>query len=414
MPSKILVAALGLAPVLSLRQKAALDSNQAVAAHIVQSMSALIHENDFGGVQSLIEELAQQTPGAGDSYKESLTKSIKAIEDEVEQKIKDGQSATQVKIENEIEKYETANEAVDQNKANATQADTSLYKCVEEEKANKEAIEAAQVRLADAQAKEEKACQAQQDARGFSYTPDAQLGYSCDLGVNGDCGGKHNNMVEQMQKLEEAANKELSAERAEYQRLKAACDSAKAATGAAQSALNSAEKDFAAQVTKCRSAKESRDQAVCAFGSASDAKCAEEGQFKATIAATEERNGDMHSEIDRKHEWEAAFTTKCMLGKALAKGLKGVVTADDLVACKGMANYSENVGELKTFADKAQALTNSNACTERKVSFFNGQQWIVPTKPDATSAEYVTEEYKPVFSPGGKGGFAGCVVTQQQ
>jgi len=401
---------LSLAPAWSIRQRAALDSKHAAAVHIVDSMTALLNDHDFVGVQSLIEETSKQfsqlTPGAGESYKESLNKAINSIEGGVEQKIKDGQSATQVKIENEIEKYETANEGAIETKGVATRTDTQYYQCVERERADAQEVEKAEARLREAVSAEGKACQLQQDNRGFKFSPEVQRGFKCDLGVDGQCSKERASFDAGLKQHGDEAHKDLGAMRAKYQQLKADCDQKKAESKSAESALGKAKSALASQGDKCRGLLQQRNAEVCGFSSAMEAKCLEEDQFKATIAATEEKDGDMHSEIDRKHEWMAAFTTKCMLGKAVAKGLNDPVTVQDLNDCKEMAKYSENVGELKTYAEKAAALTQSNACTERKVEFYNGKQWIVPTHEGATSADYKLEEYRPLL--GGKAGFAFC------
>ena len=79
-------------------------------------------------------------------------------------------------------------------------------------------------------------------------------------------------------------------------------------------------------------------------GAQAQATCSAEAEFIKLVAATQQVKGDPDSEVDREVEWMASRSTKCMLTKAMQKGLDGAVAGANLDACAGEVDFNKDGG----------------------------------------------------------------------
>jgi len=149
--------------------------------------------------------------------------------------------------------------------------------------------------------------------------------------------------------------------------------------------------------------------AKCTYGKNMKAKCGAEAEFENLIAETKAANepGNAFSEPDRMTEWATAVTTKCMIEKDAAKGLSGALEDSALAQCTQEANsaFAANVGMLNRYENDYKRNSGSNPCEEGPISFFNGQEWMVPESKNPMAVEYVRVAYKPVLRPVGGNGW---------
>merc|ERR1719367_2679198 len=138
---------------------------------------------------------------------------------------------------------------------------------------------------------------------------------------------------------------------------------------------------------------------MCAFGTKAQAKCSAEAAYAELVAATKKAQGDADSEVDRKSEWIASGTTKCMIEKSVLKGLKGNVDEADLDACSGQVDFKQEVGTLNLREAEFDALSKTNACGDGPITFFNGQTWNVPTGDKPPSKSYTRTKFTPQLDP---------------
>jgi len=400
MPSRLALStlALSLAHVLSYRQKIMLEREDS-ALHVVDSISTLLEQRDFAGVESMVQEISRVTPDADGDFKQILEKFTGDIQSGVLKKIEDGHDATQSKIDEMLLKFASASTAAVQGKRIADQVDEELFSCIASLQKQLQAFEQAQKRLADAQSNEAEACQMQQDNAMFSYSADkSSLSFECVL--SGNCNEKHQSFRQAVEQIRTEAGSKLAARKAAYSELQAKCTASKEASVDAQSALTAAEEDVSRQRALCTEAELAHSPGLCAFGQAVQSKCAAESAFKALIASTKKVKGDMDSEVDRIQEWVPASTANCILAKKAEQGLSASLGDADLDECVRLAksSYEKLVGTLDRKEGDFKRLSGSNICATGPISFFNGWKWTLPTKENAKSSEFVREEFEPVLN----------------
>jgi len=391
-------AALGWSCVSAGRQSIGLVSKHAVPA--VDAIGSLLGEAQGEGFFDVIHRASGEdafTPGVQETLADRLRELIQNIDGKVQQKIKASQAATQTKVDNAVSAIQDADGAVTAGKQTADAADEKFFKCVAAEQAKRKEAEDAEKSLTASRSNENEACQLQQDNKDFAYAAEKDLGFKCDLSVHGHCEGELGAYKKTLEAIEAEALAALAAEQKKYKALKAACDDQKQLRVKAQSALTSSESAWATQRKTCQGLAASRTTALCAFGSKMQSKCAAEASYQALVAASQKAKGDDDSEPDRAEEWKHAATAKCMLAKAVEKGTDVPVNSADLQACAAEASFGTQVGNLDRKEDVVRKLASSNMCSNRNITFFNGQAWTVPLGAKPKSSEYIRSSFTPVF-----------------
>jgi len=167
----------------------------------------------------------------------------------------------------------------------------------------------------------------------------------------------------------------------------------------AQSSLDSAESAWRTKRAACAKLAIQREKSMCAFGTQAQAKCSAEAEFTKLVAATQQIKGDADSEVDRESEWMALRSTKCMMTKAMQKGLDGAVAGAHLDACAAEVDFNKDVGKLNTRQAELAKLSRTNACAKGVISFFNGQTWNIPAGSKPSSKSYNRSKFTPQLDP---------------
>jgi len=365
-------------------------------------------------VRSKIQELSAITPGAQDAYKQALTEALEQIQSGVLSRIENGQKETQAKLDELIQPYNAASAAADASKKTADQTDQQRFECVDKEVSLKKKAEDAKAKFSTSRSMEQEACQLQEDNKDFAYevAERFKLGFECDLGVAGACDEQINGLDKDLAEIENEAREELAAAQKNYDQLRDTCNQKKQERAAAQNALGQAEEAWSNQRSECFKAASAHQEAKCAYGKDVKAKCGAEAEFKKLIAATNAANepGNADSEPDRIQEWTSAATTKCMIEQDHQKGLSGALEDAALATCTSEAKGSFPT-RLNRHDNDFKRNSGSNPCEEAPISFFNGQEWMVPEGSNPSSAEYVRVTYQPVLRPiqgDGWPAFEGC------
>jgi len=393
--------ALSLGEVISVRQRVETGS----AAHAVQAISALLQERNMGHEELLhqISEYATAavTPGAADSYGKSFKVVANDIETQIEKKITEGQAATQGKLESRFKAVQDANAAANSAKTTAVSNDKSWFECAVDEQAKRQAAEAAEKSHEDSRNNENEACQLQQDNKGFSLDANGKykLDFECDHSADGNCAAALKAYQAVLQKMSTDAEAALKSKSTHYNGLKATCDTSKQEQVQAQSSLDSAESAWSTKRAACAKLSNQREMSMCAFGAQAQAKCSAEAEFTKLVAATQQVKGDADSEVDRESEWMASRSTKCMMTKAMQKGLDGAVAGADLDACAAEVDFNKDVGKLNTRQAELAKLSRMNACANGVISFFNGQTWNIPAGAKPPSKAYTRSKFTPQLDP---------------
>jgi len=341
-----------------------------------------------------IVEIAGVTPGAADAFNSAVTTTD--IQAQVIQKIKDGFVATQTKLDQSMANLESAGGTADQAKKAGDEADQANFECVAEQQRKLKTAEDADEALENAKEEEQKACQLQEDNKGFAYSSDVSPSFECDHGVAGQCDDAIAGFEAELNKMSGDASSQLGAAQEHYNALKAACDKRKEETVAAQGVLTAANDAFHTQKAQCETLNSDASVKMCSYGTAVQAKCVAEGEFQTLVAATNEANdkANANSEVDRIQEWISAATTKCMLGKSAEKGLGGALDSEDLNQCQATeAQYAEAVGTLDRHDGEFKQVSGSNPCADGPISFFNGQAW----NQGPRSTDYSLVEFRPAL-----------------
>merc|ERR1719401_286727 len=107
----------------------------------------------------MIQQFAEQTPGAEAGYVQTLNTAVKALEEQTQQKIIDGRKATQARVDAKLKALETANTEVGHSKERADAADSELFNCIAQEQGQRQDVEKAQSSLASSRKNQDEACQ---------------------------------------------------------------------------------------------------------------------------------------------------------------------------------------------------------------------------------------------------------------
>jgi len=359
------------------------------------------------GSEELLHQISEYasvavTPGAADSFGSSLNTLKNSIEAQIEKKIKDGQAATQAKLDSLFQSLQDTNTGATDAKTVATGNDKSWFECVVSEQAKRQEAESADKAFSDSRNNANEACQLQQDNKGFAYdaTGKFKLDFACDHSVAGNCAAALKAYKETvLEKMVADAEAALTADESKYAGLKNTCDTKTAEKVQAQNALGDADTAFNNQRAACAKLATQRESSICAFGTEAQAKCSAEAEFTKLVAATQQLKGDADSEVDRKNEWMAARSTQCMIAKATQKGLDGAVAGADLDACAGQVDFSKDVVDLDTKQGEFSKLSRNNACANGAISFFNGFAWNVPTGAKPSSKSYTRTVFEPQLDP---------------
>jgi len=345
---------------------------------------------------------AAVTPGTSGSFGKSLKAVANDIETQIEKKIKEGQAATQGKLESLFKGLQDANTAVDTAKTAAVSSDKTWFECAADEQAKRQDAEAADKGLTDSRSNENEACQLQQDNKGFAFdaTGTYKLDFDCDHSVAGNCAAALKTYQETvLQKMFADAEAALAKEETNYNSLKTSCDAKKQERVQAQSSLDSADSAWSTKRAACAKLAPQRESSMCAFGTQAQTKCSAEAEFTKLVAATQQAKGDADSEVDRENEWLASRSTKCMITKAMQKGLDVAVSGADLDACAAQVNFAQDVVKLNTKQAELTKLSRTNACVNGVISFFNGQKWNVPAGAKPSSKSYTRTKFTPQLDP---------------
>jgi len=392
--------ALSIAQVGAVRQRTLSESASAV--HVLESIGNLLQQRSLGG-EEMLNRIAQGvTPGATASYASSLDAVVKHIEG-LEQSLKSAQATTQTKLDALFKGLGDANAAVNEAKTAADASDKSYFECAAAEQAKRQAAEAAEKSMSSSRSNEKEACQLQQDNKGFAFDTAAgkyKMSLECDFSV-GNCDAQLQTLQETMlKKMEQDATAALAKNQANYNSLKATCDMKKKDRVAAQSSLSDAGTAWSNKRASCKKLSTQRQSSFCAFGSSAQSKCAAEKEYTQFVAATQQGKGGIHSEADRVAEWSASQTTKCMVSKAIAKGLDAAIASADVDACASQVNFESGVGKLNTRqGELRKKLAGSNRCAAGVISFFNGQMWNVPAGDKPQSSAYTRTAFTPELNP---------------
>jgi hypothetical protein len=408
--------ALSLAEVGSVRQRI----EAASAVNAVETIGALLQERNMG-TEELLHQLSgfahsAVTPGAEGDFGNSLKVVEQKIETQIEQNIKDSQTATQAKLDSLFTGFEAANTAANTAKKTAVDTDKSWFECAADEQAKRQASESAEQSLTDSRSNENEACQLQQDNQGFKFdaTGKYTMEFACDHSVDGNCKAALKTWQESvLQKMFADAEAALEKDETNYNGLKASCDAKTQARVQAQSSLDSAESAWSTKRASCKTLASQRQTSMCDFGNKAQAKCAAEAGYTKLVAATKQAKGDADSEVDRQNEWMASRTTKCMIAKSMQKGLNGAVAGADLDACSGQVDFAKDVGKLNTRQAELDKLSKGNICADGLITFFNGQTWSIPAGAKPSSKSYTRTKFTPQLDPT-SGTFDFCSASAPQ
>lgn len=400
---------LSLVPAWSMRNQLASESTS--EQQVVQTIKEFLQQRDLGS-QGLLNEIFESwTPGLGPNYVENLKIVVDKIESHLEPKVKDGQKATQVKLDAFFKGLEGASAAMTSAKTTADADDKGWFQCVATEQDKRQAAEREAQSLTKSRSGENEACQLQQDNAGFVWGAAGKFenSFTCNH-TAGKCDAAFQKFQESVRQRESHLSSALTKAQANYNSLAAACASKKKQRVEAQSAATSAESAWATQRAHCVKLASTRQSSLCAFGSSAQAKCQAESEFNAFVAKTKQAKGDAHSEVDRSSEWSALQAAKCMVAKSIQKGLGNAITSADMDECASKANFAQDVGSLNTRMAAFDTLSGANKCSLGKVTFSNGQKWNVPEEAKPQSSAYVRAAFSPEFNPA-DGNFDFCPVT---
>jgi len=173
-----------------------------------------------------------------------------------------------------------------------------------------------------------------------------------------------------------------------------AVEAAEAALAAAQAALAAANAAYNEQKETCLENHETRQLAICQFGTDLQQKCSDVFAYNSLMAEVDQINGGVHSQPDRESEWQTTQVTKCMLGEIIA----GHDISDTiLTTCEDNVNFGTQVGVLdrKQSDFAAQTTADKFTCAEETITFNDGTTWETPTGQDPHSSDYVVVPFAP-------------------
>jgi len=373
------------------------DAKEAVLS-LVERMDALYQKSESNAqtkAMGKLRELARvaKTPGVSEVFSSTVDK----LTADVETKIKEGHSNTQVAIDNAVKALEGATTNAVTLKQTADSADQTWFNCVRVEKSMLEAVEHADKALAKSRSAVAEPCQEQQDKAKFNWKAEEEdLAFECDISTHDNCDAQLASYKSQINSLFEELEEDVKEAGREYDEAKQRCDRAKQDVVRKQSALDAAKQTYAGQRKKCSSSQTQATDGMCAFGNALQDKCADVSAYRSLVAEINAANGNQHSNPDRVEEWKVTHITKCWLSKA-ATG--ETLDQDALTSCVNSVNFDNDVGTLDLKSKTVASLTSSDnfSCEEQTVTFM-GKQWKIPSGSDPKSTDYVAEDFAPDVS----------------
>merc|ERR1719384_2946221 len=324
------------------------------------------------------------TPEAMENLRAALSSAVTDLEQNVETKIKAGFASTQTAIDQSMVALTSSTATAVANKKTADDADATWISCVTDEKADLVAVEDARVELQKAEDSKVVPCQQQVDRTPFSFDPTLDFHFSCEFATPGFCDTQLSNYKAQVNDMLSTLDSDVQAASASYDVAKAACDSAKADIVAKTAALGAAEDAYNGQKTICLGEHETRQLALCDFGTSLQAKCSVVDSYNSLMADIDQVNGGAYSQPDREAEWDTTATTKCLLNQIIAGA---DVDSAALASCKASIDFASQVGVLdRKQTQFAQETTPENfTCAETTIT-FTGQIWDIPQGADPRSA----------------------------
>ena len=362
--------------------------------HVMDQIGALLQTRG-GSSGAVLDNLrALVTPGATESLNEALTKVIGEIEAKVESKIKAGHQDTQVAIDQKMGDLASATtQAVDEKKT-ADSKDGAWFDCVSEEKAKRVAIEEAEEALKRAQEAQIAPCQLQEDRKMYGKDPNAEeYKFGCDISEHGNCDPQMKDWEAEIDSLLSGVKSGAVEATGLWTEAKHACDAAKAEVVAREEALAAAISAWQKQRAHCMTEHESRQIAMCVFGTDLQRKCEKAKAYSNLMAEVDKVGGGEYSHPDRVTEWKGIAVTKCMISKVVAGEEINSATLD---VCEQSINFDADVGILDrkqaAFADHTSPAKFT--CKESSIT-FGGQTWTVPDGDAPASSEYVVKPFHP-------------------
>jgi len=393
-------------PGLAARQNQAaertLAAERSTVASVVGTVGALLQARKSKSVEAsakLMGELrvsarSLATPGAIDALNDALNTVISELEANVETKIKAGFSDTQAAIDTQISDLTTATSAVVDQKGVADTADATWFSCVGDEKSKLEAVEAAEVALAAAQESTIVPCQNQEDRKDFSFVPSLDFEFACEFTAPELCETEFNAYTSTVNNMLSTLTADFQAASSSWQEAKDNCDAANADVAAKTAALADANTAYTGQQTTCLEKHETRQLAICQFGSDLQQKCSDVFAYNSLMAEVDQINGGVHSQPDREAEWQTTQVTKCLVSEIIA----GADISDTtLTTCENNVDFGTQVGVLdrKESEFAGQTTAEKFTCAEETITFNDGNAWEMPTGQDPHSSDYKIVSFAP-------------------
>jgi len=374
------------------------DPKEAVLS-LVQRMDALYQKSRESNAQtkamSNLRELARvaATPGVNEVFSSTVDK----LSADVETKIKESHSNTQVAINNAVIALEDATKNALALKDTADAADQTWFNCVRVEKSMLESVEHADTALAKSRSAVTEPCQEQEDKAKFSWKAEEDnLAFECDISIQDNCDAQLASYRSQINNMFEELEEDVKEAGSEYADAKHRCERAHADVVRKQSALDEAKKTWQGQQQKCQGEHTQRSEAMCTFGKSLQTKCANAAAYTSLVAEIKTENGNDRSHPDRVEEWKVTQITKCWLSKGAAGE-----TLDEaaLTSCLNSVDFDKDVGILDFKSALVASLTSSEnfSCSEETIT-FTGKQWKLPTGSNPKSTDYTIEDYAPAVS----------------
>jgi len=375
------------------------DPKEAVLS-LVERMDALYQKSRAGTEErnaqakamGNLRELARAavTPGV----KEAFSSTVDKLNTDVETKIKESHSKTQIAINNAVNALESATKNALALKQTADATDQSWFNCVRVEKSLLESVEHADKALAKSRSAVTEPCQEQQDKAQFNWeAKEEDVAFVCDVSIHDNCDSQLASYKSQIQTLFQELQQDVKEAGSEYSEAKLRCEKAREDVLRKQSALDEAKQRWQDQQKKCQDKHKQRGDTMCTFGNALQNKCSNAADYTSLVAEINTVNGNQHSHRDRVEEWKVMHVSKCWLSKA-ATGEKLDEAA--LKSCLDSVNFENDVGTLD-LKSKLVASFTAPSCSEQTVT-FDGKQWKIPTGSNAKSTDYTIEDFAPAVS----------------
>merc|ERR1719422_3001792 len=370
---------------------------------LVERMDALYQKSREGTgksnahtkAMSNLRELARVAATAG--VTEVFSSTVDKLRADVETKIKEAHSNTQVAINNAVIALEDATKNALALKQTADATDQTWFNCVRVENSMLESVEHADKALAKSRSAVTEPCQDQEDKAKFSWKAEEDdLAFECDISIHDNCDTQLASYRSQVNNLFEELEEDVKEAGSEYAEAKHLCERARADVVRKQSALDEAKKTWQDQRKKCQDEHTQRSEGMCTFGNSLQTKCSNAAHYTSLVAEINTVNGNNHSHPDRVEEWKMTHITKCWLSKA-ATG----ETLDEaaLTSCVNSVNFDDDVGTLDLKSKLVSSLTSpaNFSCSEETIT-FTGNQWKIPTGSDPKSTDYIIEDFAPAVS----------------